>query len=634
LLIGKDKIREVVERTDIVQLIGRHVQLKRSGRSYKGLCPFHGERTPSFYVTPDRHSYKCFGCQKGGDAIRFLMEYEGKDFMTAVRELARDAGVPIVFDPEEDRRLAERRELLWACQVAARFFEEELWGPRGEAGRKHLAARGVSEATARAAGIGYAPNGYHALRDRLIREKVPVARAVAAGLLGLRNRDDDQRAENEQAYDIFRGRLMIPIRDPDRRVIAFGGRVVEGQDDRKYINSRETPLYVKSRVLYGLDVGRDSIRRSGEAVLVEGYFDAIALWEAGISNAVALCSTVLTPDHLQLLKRLEVRRIVLLLDGDLAGRKAVMRLAGPLLATGLATRVFDLPEGQDPDTFLAQHGRAGYEERSARAQPLSNFVIGAALGEKLETFEDKVRALGELRPVVAALPEDAARSLFFAEIARRLEIGADDVDRFFRGDRPAPTQATPSAGPGRPGSPPPGPGPGPGPFGPGGPARGPAPRRRLPGSRRELELVACLLAEASLVPTYAGPIAAAISDDGLREVVGLLQAGELEGEEILARLEGDLAGALHARVREARRHSDKDWRQEIDDGLLQLELERLQIERKASIDEREALETMLARATEPAEREELESSLEECSRQIGQLRDQMEQLRARLRGAA
>ncbi len=663
MLIGKDKIREIVERTDIVQLIGRHVQLKKAGRSFKGLCPFHGERSPSFYVTPERQSYKCFGCQKGGDPIRFLMEYEGKDFVSAVRELAEAAGVPIVLDPEEDRRIAERRELLRACQIAARFFEEQLWSEAGAAGRNHLAGRGVSEETARAAGMGYAPMGFHGLRDRLLAERIQVERAVAAGLLGVSDRSSGNEAS--RAYDVFRGRLMIPIRDPERRVIAFGGRVVEGDDDRKYINSRETPLYTKSRVLYGLDVARDSIRRSKTAVLVEGYFDAIALWEAQIPNAVALCSTALTPEHLALLKRLEVSRLELLLDGDAAGRKAAARLAGPILAAGLAARVVELPDGDDPDTFLKRQGREGYHERITEARPLSDFVIEGALGDGDEGYEGQLRALGELRPVVAALPEDAARSLFLAEIARRLGIATADVARFFRGDRPASASGSgqepaPGGSEGRGGAQGAGAGGGAthqlgdrvgfadrgrgldhgagggrGGFddGPGRGPRLPASGRSMPAKRRELELVACLLAYPELAREFGSGIAAGLSDDALREVAGLLLAGDLSSEEVLSRLDERLAQALGSRMREALRGAEKDWRIELGDGLIHLELERLQDERRATIDERERLEAGLYLAQETSEREQLAAALGECSQQIAMIRVEMERLRETLREA-
>lgn len=595
MLIGKEKIREIVERTDIVQLIGRHVQLKQAGRSFRGLCPFHGERTPSFFVTPERRSYKCFGCQKGGDAISFLMEYEGKDFLTAVRELAAEAGVTIVHDPEEDRRLVERRELLWACQVAAQWFEEQLWGPQGEAGRRHLQSRGVSEAVAKQVGLGYAPLGWHGLRERLQRERVPVERAITAGLLA---------TKNQRTYDVFRGRLMIPIRDPDRRVIAFGGRVVEGDDHAKYINSKETPLYVKSRVLYGLDLTRDAIRRSGEAVLVEGYFDAIALWEAGIDNAVALCSTVLTTDHLAHLRRLDVSTLWLLLDGDDAGRRAAARLAGPILADGLSARVLELPDGQDPDTFIASHGVDGYGSLQAAAKPLSSYVIDGALSGGRSTYEEKLAALGELRPVLQALPEGASRALFIDELAKHLGIAGADVARFYGGARPQLSSQPPPLQDAMPPT----------------DRRGPAMRRQPPGNRREIELVACLLAEPSLVVDYGRAIAAGVADDGLREVANLLLAGELTIDELLARVDRPLAESLSARIRERLRSPDRDWRQEMEDGLVQLELERLQKERRGLIQERDAL------AEDPAEREE-------CARRLALVLGRMEQLRDQLRGA-
>lgn len=633
MLIGKDKIREIVERTDLVTLIGRYVQLKRVGRSWRGLCPFHGERTPSFYVNPERHSYKCFGCQKGGDAIRFVMEYEGKDFVTAVRDLAQHAGVQLVFDPEEDRKLQERRELLWACDVAARFFEEILWSPGGAPGRAHLDKRGVSEATAREARLGYAPFTWNDLRDRLHREGVRLEAAAAAGLLGRRDRPGAR--EHEQFYDVFRGRLMVPIRDPEGRVIAFGGRVIEGDDERKYINTRETSLYVKSKVLYGLDTAREAIRRSSEATLVEGYFDAIALREAGIGNVVALCSTVLTPEHLGLLKRLEVGHVNLLLDGDEAGRKGAVRLAGPLLAAGMAARVIELPDGDDPDTFLRVHGRAGYDGLLGTAVPLSAYVIGRALGLAGDGYEEKMHALGELKPVVAALPEGAARSLFLGEVGKHLGLRADDVAAYFRGDVRKTEPQPPAHPPGHQA------GHGPQGFGPRGQAFPPTPQRRGPAApsagpakRRELELVAMLVSTPALRMEFGSEIAARLTHPALRELTGLLVDGMLSDDEIFPRLEPGLAQALAARVKAAWSAPEKDWRQEIRDGLLHVDFERLQEERRGAISEREQLEQLLARTKDPQEYQELETALRECSAQIGALREAMERLRSQLRSTA
>lgn len=622
MLIGRDKIREIVERTDLVALIGRHVHLKRAGRSFRGLCPFHGERTPSFYVTPERQSYKCFGCQKGGDAIRFVMEYEGKDFVTAVRDLAQQAGVELVFDPEEDRKLQERRQLLWACDVAARFFEANLWSDVGRVSRLHLQQRGVSDEVAREARLGHAPSSWQALRDRFLAEGVPLDAGVAAGLLGKRDRPAAREADS--FYDVFRGRLMVPIRDPEGRVIAFGGRVVEGDDDRKYINTRETSLYVKSRVLYGLDTAREAIRRSSEAVLVEGYFDAIALREAKIPNVVALCSTVLTPEHISLLQRLEVSHVNLLLDGDEAGRKAATRLAGPLLAAGLGTRVIQLPDGHDPDTFLRDHGREGYDRLAMDAPALSHYVIERALGGTGEGYEDRLRALSELRTVVAALPEGAARTLFLEEIGRRIGLPTGDVAAFFRGDLqkrvdpPAPGHQGPLAAPTR---------------------RGPdAARDRVagpaPAGRRELELVANLLAHSELRQEFGQAIAARLSHQGLRELAGLLVEGMMSEEDLFSRLDPALAQALATRVRVVWAAPERDVRQELHDGLLHMDFERLQEERRALIAERDHLAQLLSRAGTLEEQSELQAALGECGAQLTTLRQEMERLRQQLRSTA
>lgn len=431
LLVGRDKIREVVERADIVAIIGRHVQLKRSGRSYKGLCPFHGERTPSFHVNPERHSFKCFGCQKGGDVIRFVMEYEGKDFTTALRGLAEELGIPLEVDPEEEKRLEERRRLLWASQVAQELFEATLWSPAGLPGRTHLQERGVTEAIAKEAGLGYAVMAWDALKKRLEERGVPLDIAERAGLV---TRRDDERGA--RFWDTFRGRLMVPIRDSEGRVIAFGGRVIEGDDPRKYVNTRETALYVKSRTLYGLDVARDAIRRAHEATLSEGYFDALALRASGVPTALALCSTVLTAEHLTQLQRLEVQWLTLVLDGDAAGQTGSLRLAGPILAAGLQGRVVELPDKHDPDTFLRAHGLAGFRALVDAAKPLSQWVVKRGLAGTRPGIEGRQQAFTNLRPVFAALPEGAVRAGLLDEVARALGVKLDDVIASLRSAKP------------------------------------------------------------------------------------------------------------------------------------------------------------------------------------------------------
>lgn len=608
-------------------MVGRHVELKRSGRSYRGLCPFHGEKTPSFYVSPERRTYKCFGCQRGGDAISFLMEYEGKDFLSAVRALASEAGIPLTFDAEEENRLRERRSLLWACEEAQKFFVEVLWSPRGAPGRAHLEGRGISEATAREAGLGYAPNAWHDLAERLAARDVPVEAAIAAGLLGRTAPEKGGRI-----YDVFRGRVTVPIRDPDGRVVAFGARIVEGDDDRKYINSRETPLYTKGKVLYGLDTARDAIRRSGEATLVEGYFDAIALREAGIPSVVALCSTALTADHLALLARLEVRRIFLLLDGDAAGRKGAVRLAGPLLASGLSTRVVELPEGHDPDTFLREFGREGYDRLKEGASPLSAFVVTQALAGKGDGYEERLSALRELSPVVGAIPVGAARSLFEGEIARAVGLDPGDVARFYEGNRPAERREPPPASgawvPGSRGSPDPRPA----------PERASAvpavPRRNEPPpSRLEVGLVSILLAYPSLRQELAGRAAARLFHAGLRFVAARL-GDPAAGEEVLNEVEPGLRRVLAGRAAAiAGRDPEAMWR-EAEDGLLALEEAGIKDDLAAVLADRDAAARDLARVADERSRGEIEAYLAECAGRIAALRQRREEIRAKRRGEA
>ncbi len=604
MLSGREKIQEVLARTDLVELVRRHVELKKVGRSWVGLCPFHAERTPSFHVFPESRRFRCFGCDRGGDALTFVMETEGKDFPTALRQLAEQAGVSLVQDPETQRRIARRRALLRACEIAARHFAEVLWSPAGAPGRQHLAARGISEGMARRAGLGYALPSWQGLADRLLREGIALRDAEEAGLVVVK--------EGGRAYDVFRGRLMVPIRDADGRVIAFGGRIVEGDDDRKYINSRETHLYRKSQVLYGLDVARGALRTRGEAVLVEGYFDALALWEAGIDHAVALCSTALTAEHLARLERLGVQSLVLLLDGDEAGQKAALRLAGPLLGAGMAARVVTLPDGHDPDTFLRERGADALRERIAQAPPLSDHVIGR-LVPRTGGYEEAMRALGELRPIVSALPVGVQRTLFLGEVARAFGLPARDVEAFFRGNRPAapaPARSTPE------------------------PVRA---RRapRQPPPRRELELAAYLFAFPHLRPRVGAEVVALLGDADLKEALALLLDEGAEAEELYTRLPETVRRPLGERVQQlGAEPGERDREKEVRDGLLHLELERLREDLKATIGAREALERDLFAPGDPQEKEEILRTIRSFGDHIDRLRDRMDSLMQQLRGAA
>lgn len=440
MLIPEAKIEEIRERTDLVALVTRHgVELKKSGRSLKGCCPFHQEKTPSFYVYPDTRRYKCFGCQAGGDAFSFVQRLLGKTFVDTIRDLAKEAGVDIegAVDPAQK----EKAQIKDATDAAQEFFKQNLWDEeKGKLARAYLQERGVSEELARTFGLGWAPEGWTHLADKL-RELGLLAFGEKAGLCAPRARGDGD-------YDMFRGRLMIPIRSPEGRTIAFGGRLLIGDDGPKYLNSRESRLYNKSETLYALDAARDEIRKKKSAVLCEGYFDAIGLHGAGVKNAVALCSTALTPGHMAVLARCEAKELVLLLDGDEAGRKGAERLAGPILAAGAAARVALLPQGDDPDTFARREGDKAVAELIAKAQPLTTWLFQVALPEGPDaSFEAKMAALDRLKPIAQALPVGLTRSAFFSALARAFALPASELEIALRGKAPPPVRAVPKPAP-------------------------------------------------------------------------------------------------------------------------------------------------------------------------------------------
>ncbi|HZW90471.1 MAG TPA: DNA primase [Myxococcaceae bacterium] len=437
--IPEHTIDEILERVDLVALVGRHVELKKSGKSFKGRCPFHQEKSASFYVTPELKRFKCFGCQAGGDAIAFVQRYLGKTFVDAVRDLAREVGVDLAA--AEDPSARERQHLREVTELALEHFKSQLWhATEGRLAREALTARGVGEETARSFGLGWAPEAWSRLGDLLLARGL-LEFGMQAGLV-------QRRTRGEGAYDVFRGRLMIPIRAPDGRVVAFGGRLLVGDQGPKYLNSKESRLYNKSETLYGLDRARDEVRRRKSAVLVEGYFDVIGLHQAGVTHAVALCSTALTAGHLQQLQRVEARELVLLLDGDEAGRKAVERLAPALLAAGASTRVALLPEGEDPDTFARGRGAEEVRTLLAAAVPLSEHLFRTLLPEgRAASFERKMEALGRLRPVVAELPVGLLRSAFFSGLAAYCGLPAVELEAGLRSKgpllRPVPKPAAP-----------------------------------------------------------------------------------------------------------------------------------------------------------------------------------------------
>jgi DNA primase len=423
MIIPGHKIQEVLERVDLVGLISRHVELKKAGREYKGLCPFHQEKTASFYVMPEKRFYFCHGCQAGGDAVAFVQRYFGKNFVDAVQDLAREVGVDL--EAAADPGARERQQLKEATDLATEHFRSLLWQEDGRRARAYLESRGVTEETARSFGLGWAPVGWSSLADRFAKAGM-LEWGVSAGLIV-------RRPKGEGYYDFFRSRLMIPIRAPEGRPIAFGGRLVDSEEGPKYLNSRDSRLYNKSDTLFGMDQARDEIRRRKAAILVEGYFDCIGLHQEGLKHAVALCSTALTPGHLKALSRVEARELFLLLDGDRAGLAAVERLAGPLLAAGASAKVALLPQGDDPDTFARREGSAGLERLLTEARPLTFHIFSTVLPQGKEAaFEEKMAALERLKPVAAQLPVGLVRSAFFSALSDWCGLPTNDLETALR----------------------------------------------------------------------------------------------------------------------------------------------------------------------------------------------------------
>ena len=405
---------ELRGRTLLSALIGRTVKLQKAGREYRACCPFHDEKTPSFYVNDDKGFYHCFGCSAHGDAIRFLTEARGLPFIDAVRELAQAAGMDM---PAPDPRGAERQEratgLIAASEAAQRWFADQLQGIAGAEARAYLARRGVADPLAKAFGIGFAPDSRGKLKTALAAYGDDTL--VEAGLL--------IRHEDKPPYDRFRGRLMIPIRDPRGRTIAFGGRIL-GPGEPKYLNSPDTPLFDKGRTLYNLDRAAPAARKADRLIVVEGYMDVIALAGVGIDEVVAPNGTAVTEAQLERMWRLAPVPI-LCLDGDAAGRKAAVRAALralPLVGPDRTLTFVTLPPGQDPDDLARAGGKAAVEAALAAPRPLVDLVWDHELGAvPLDTPEARAGLRRRLSDHAATIADTSVREQYLAEFRRRFD---------------------------------------------------------------------------------------------------------------------------------------------------------------------------------------------------------------------
>lgn len=402
MAVPRHIVDEIRSRVDIVELIGRTVTLRKKGTSWTGLCPFHSEKTPSFNVVPNKGIYHCFGCGEGGDAFKFLIKTQGMSFMEAVKDLASATGIVIEereATPEERARLERRADLYDVVEAAAKYFENTLLvGKDGAPGREYLATRGVTLDTARKYRLGYAPDGWQNLADYLKKERYPADLAEKAALL--------KRSERTgNLYDVFRQRLIFPILDERARPIAFGGRILPGVDKEapKYLNSPGSEIYEKSKVLYGLSWARTAVQRKDRLIIVEGYFDAVSLWQAGFEEAAAPCGTALTVEHLEVIKRL-TRRVIALFDGDEAGLKAATKSLDLFLDAGVEARRLDLPGAKDPDEFIQKNGASAFEERLGFTEPVLELVIRRSIEREGTSAEGQSRALGAVAPLLRKLP--------------------------------------------------------------------------------------------------------------------------------------------------------------------------------------------------------------------------------------
>jgi DNA primase len=424
--IPDEKIEEVRAAADIVDVAGDYVQLKRSGSRFMGLCPFHSEDTPSFSVDPEKNLYYCFGCQNGGDVFKFVQEIEGVGFLEGVRMLAERYGIPLPEEETDPEAANEREAILHALRFAARFFYRQLTQTdRGRPALDYLRDRGYTPATIKEFGLGYAPDEWDALLTAAEDEQIDVETLEKAGLVIERN-------DGSGYYDRYRGRIIFPIFSHIGKVLAFAGRILDPDGDRdqpKYINSPETEVYHKKDVLYGLHQAKRPVRQTDEVLLVEGYTDVISLSQAGVENVVASSGTALTEGQVQTLHRY-AKRVLLLYDADEAGGRATMRGMDRVLEQGMGAYAVELPEGDDPDDFVQDHGGEAFAEYiEEHRQDLPSFAYQRArrAGE-LETPEDRVETQRTIITSVARIPDPNLRREY---VTRTSEVvGVPDADLF------------------------------------------------------------------------------------------------------------------------------------------------------------------------------------------------------------
>ena len=415
--IPEDKIDEIKRRINIVDLVSGFVSLKQAGRSYIGLCPFHKEKTPSFTVSPDKQIFYCFGCGEGGNALAFVMKINGLTFPEAIRYLAKKTGVVLPDRPlsrQEKEQLTLKERMLRLHALVSDYYLARLNGKEGQKAQIYLQNRDIDAEAVNTFQLGCSLEGWRFLRDYLEQKRVPLPLGEQSGLL--------VKNERGEYYDRFRGRLIFPIEDQAGQIIAFGGRLL-GEGEPKYLNSPESALFSKGKNLYGLSRTKEDIRKSGYAILVEGYFDLLSLWNAGVRNVVATLGTALTRDHVDLLRRY-TKDVAVVFDGDEAGKKALARSLGFFIDGNLHTRAVILPEASDPDDYVRNFGKKRFQELIEKSPPAVEYYLDTVVGGRGD-FDHNRGALREALSFITRIDNDAERDLFVKLAAER--IGIDEA---------------------------------------------------------------------------------------------------------------------------------------------------------------------------------------------------------------
>jgi DNA primase len=419
-MFNQELLSEIRDRTPISSFIGERIPLKKSGRNFKGLCPFHQEKTPSFMVSEEKQIFHCFGCGEGGDVFTFLMKYEGLNFTEAVKQLAEQAGVKVpesvMREKGPDAEAARRKKwCLRVNEIANEWFQGRLaTGEIGEIARNYLISRGIKSEIWTQLNLGTADKSWDALKEHLASKGVPLKLAAEMGLLRERNSGDGY-------YDFFRGRLIFPIFSPRGEVIAFGGRVLDESDEVKYINSPDSMIFHKSMSVYGLNWAAEHIRHNDRAIIVEGYMDVLGLTQAGIGGSVAPLGTSLTSGHIRLISRL-TRNMVLIFDGDDAGIKAALRSLPLFMDVGIIPRTVMLPRGEDPDSFVRSEGKQALDQLVDRAESLIEVYFDRTIAETGRDSAGKAKALSALVPIIKKMGEPAQQGVHRHLLADKLDI--------------------------------------------------------------------------------------------------------------------------------------------------------------------------------------------------------------------